>query len=63
MPEITFLGHACFLIEEGDTRLLIDPFLTGNPKAAKEAGLGMLVGVAVGLELANELARQRSERS
>jgi L-ascorbate metabolism protein UlaG (beta-lactamase superfamily) len=36
--EITFLGHACFLVEEGDTRLLIDPFLTGNPKAAKEAG-------------------------
>jgi L-ascorbate metabolism protein UlaG (beta-lactamase superfamily) len=38
MAEITFLGHACFLIEDGDTRLLIDPFLTGNPKAAKEAG-------------------------
>ena len=38
MAEITFLGHACFLIEEGDTRLLIDPFLTGNPKAAREAG-------------------------
>ncbi len=37
MPEITFLGHACFLIEEGDTRLLVDPFLTGNPKAAKQA--------------------------
>ena len=36
--EITFLGHACFLIEDGDTRLLIDPFLTGNPKAAREAG-------------------------
>ena len=38
MPEITFLGHACFLIEEGDVRVLVDPFLTGNPKAAKEAG-------------------------
>ncbi len=36
--EITFLGHACFLIEDGETRLLIDPFLTGNPKAAREAG-------------------------
>jgi L-ascorbate metabolism protein UlaG (beta-lactamase superfamily) len=36
--EITFLGHACFFIEDGDTRLLIDPFLTGNPKAAKQAG-------------------------
>ena len=29
----------------------------------EEAGLGMLVGVAVGLELARELERQRSERS
>ena len=29
----------------------------------EEAGLGMLVGVAVGLELAQELSRQRSERS
>ena len=36
--EIRFLGHACFEITEGDTRLLIDPFLTGNPKAAVEAG-------------------------
>jgi L-ascorbate metabolism protein UlaG (beta-lactamase superfamily) len=35
--EITFLGHACFLIEEGDARVLVDPFLTGNPKAAKQA--------------------------
>ena len=37
MAEITWLGHACFLIEEGDTRLLVDPFLTGNPTAAKQA--------------------------
>ncbi len=29
----------------------------------EETGLGMLVGVAVGLELAHELQRQRSERS
>ena len=35
--EIRFLGHACFELAEGDTRVLIDPFLTGNPKAAVEA--------------------------
>ena len=35
--EIRFLGHACFELSEGDTRVLIDPFLTGNPKAAAEA--------------------------
>ncbi|MFL5896074.1 MAG: metal-dependent hydrolase [Thermoleophilaceae bacterium] len=35
--EIRFLGHACFELTEGDTRVLIDPFLTGNPKAAADA--------------------------
>ena len=32
--DIRFLGHACFELTDGDTRLLVDPFLTGNPKAA-----------------------------
>jgi L-ascorbate metabolism protein UlaG (beta-lactamase superfamily) len=36
--EIRFLGHACFELTEGDTRVLVDPFLTGNPKAAVAAG-------------------------
>src|SRR5215211_1237104 len=36
--DIRFLGHACFELSEGDTRVLVDPFLTGNPKAAVEAG-------------------------
>jgi len=35
--DIRFLGHACFELAEGDTRVLVDPFLTGNPKAAVEA--------------------------
>jgi L-ascorbate metabolism protein UlaG (beta-lactamase superfamily) len=35
--DIRFLGHACFEIADGDTRVLIDPFLTGNPKATAEA--------------------------
>ena len=34
--DIRFLGHACFELTDGDTRVLIDPFLTGNPKAAAE---------------------------
>jgi L-ascorbate metabolism protein UlaG (beta-lactamase superfamily) len=37
VTEIRFLGHACFELSDGDTRVLIDPFLTGNPKAAVEA--------------------------
>jgi L-ascorbate metabolism protein UlaG (beta-lactamase superfamily) len=35
--EVRFLGHACFELSDGDTSVLIDPFLTGNPKAAIEA--------------------------
>src|SRR4051812_39861526 len=31
--DIRFLGHPCFELTEGDTRVLIDPFLSGNPKA------------------------------
>lgn len=34
MPEITFLGHAGFLLkEEGKERLLFDPFISDNPLA------------------------------
>jgi L-ascorbate metabolism protein UlaG (beta-lactamase superfamily) len=32
--ELRFLGHACFELSDGDTTVLIDPFMTGNPKAA-----------------------------
>ncbi len=32
--EVRFLGHACFTLSDGDATVLIDPFLSGNPKAA-----------------------------
>jgi L-ascorbate metabolism protein UlaG (beta-lactamase superfamily) len=32
--DIRFLGHACFELSDGENRVLIDPFLSGNPKAA-----------------------------
>jgi L-ascorbate metabolism protein UlaG (beta-lactamase superfamily) len=35
--EIRFLGHAAFELRDGETSVLIDPFLTGNPKAAVTA--------------------------
>jgi L-ascorbate metabolism protein UlaG (beta-lactamase superfamily) len=35
---IRFLGHAAFSLEADGTTVLIDPFLTGNPKATVSAG-------------------------
>ena len=40
MLTITYYGHACFALTDGETKLLIDPFLTGNglaPIKAEEA--------------------------
>src|SRR5215210_4804586 len=34
--DIRFLGHACFELASGDTTVLIDPFLSQNPKAAAQ---------------------------
>ena len=31
---LCWLGHACLLLESDDKRVLIDPFLTGNPAAS-----------------------------
>jgi L-ascorbate metabolism protein UlaG (beta-lactamase superfamily) len=35
--DIRFLGHAAFALENDGKTILIDPFLTGNPKAAVTA--------------------------
>ena len=35
--ELTFLGHACFLLDDGSCKVLTDPFLTGNGLAAASA--------------------------
>ncbi len=37
--KITFLGHSAFYLTDGDHRVLIDPFLTGNPVAPSTPGL------------------------
>lgn len=34
---VTWYSHACLLIEADDTRLLVDPFFTGNPLAPVSA--------------------------
>ena len=36
--KITFLGHAAASLRSGAHEVLIDPFLTGNPKAAAQPG-------------------------
>jgi L-ascorbate metabolism protein UlaG (beta-lactamase superfamily) len=35
--EIRFLAHSAVELIDGETRILVDPFLTGNPKAAVPA--------------------------
>ena len=35
--QLTFLGHACFLLDDGTHKVLIDPHLPGNPLAAAKA--------------------------
>lgn len=35
--KVTWLGHACVMIQADGTSLLVDPFLTGNPLAAARA--------------------------
>lgn len=34
MLSVRYLGHSAVQLSDGQTQLLIDPFLTGNPKAA-----------------------------
>ena len=33
MLKITWLGHACFTLDDGNSRIVIDPFLSDNPVA------------------------------
>ena len=35
---LTYYSHSCFLLETAGHRLIIDPFLTGNPLAPVKAG-------------------------
>src|ERR671917_290132 len=35
--ELRYLGHSAVALSDGDTHVLVDPFLTGNPKASASA--------------------------
>lgn len=38
MVRLSYYGHSAFLLDDGKSRLLFDPFLTGNPLASIAAG-------------------------
>ncbi len=66
MPKLTYLGHSAFLVEGHSGKVVIDPFLTGNPVAAATPdqikvdhvllthGHGDHIGDAVAIAQANE---------
>ena len=33
MLNLTFFGHSCFLLDDGKHKVIIDPFINGNPLA------------------------------
>ncbi len=35
--KLTFLGHSVFILEEGDFKAIVDPFITGNPQCPVKA--------------------------
>jgi len=37
MVKYSYYGHACFLLDDGNYKVLVDPFLTGNPVASMKA--------------------------
>jgi L-ascorbate metabolism protein UlaG (beta-lactamase superfamily) len=48
MATLTWHGHACFVVESSDGRVIFDPFLTGNPKAeVKPENVGQVDAVLV----------------
>ena len=38
MVNVTYCGHACFYLDGGSHRVIFDPFISGNPKAAGKVG-------------------------
>ena len=40
--KVTFLGHACILLQIGQTEVLVDPFITANEKAAGKVDIADL---------------------
>jgi L-ascorbate metabolism protein UlaG (beta-lactamase superfamily) len=37
MLKVTYFGHSCFQLDDGTHKVIIDPFITGNPQAPVSA--------------------------
>ncbi len=37
MPKLTYFGHSAFLVEHNNYKILLDPFITGNPLSPVKA--------------------------
>jgi len=40
MVKVAFIGHSCFLLDNGKHKILIDPFIKGNPVAKTTDAVG-----------------------
>ncbi len=60
--EISYYGHATFELADGDTSVLIDPFLTGNPKATIAADDLNPTTILVTHGHGDHVARRRADR-
>ena len=60
---LCWLGHACLLLESDGQRVLIDPFLTGNPAAAGRGVGSMLVDALEKLAAARGVVRLSADVS
>jgi L-ascorbate metabolism protein UlaG (beta-lactamase superfamily) len=48
MVKVTYCGHACFFLDDGVHRVLIDPFISGNPgTAGRVAGFEAIDAILV----------------
>ncbi len=68
MPTLEYHGHSCFVVESSAGRVIIDPFLTGNPKAdVGPDNVGQVDGILVshghGDHFGDTIAIARQHRS
>jgi L-ascorbate metabolism protein UlaG (beta-lactamase superfamily) len=58
----TFLGHAAVYAETGNTKIIVNPFLTGNPKAPVKADEGAKIVILEPGENVEVSEREKTNR-